>query len=154
MSSADRSPAAERSDPLKPLAGEISSPLPAAVPSGRVTLSDQPATEPTDEADLAQTKSPSLPPKLFPTERIGASRTLMPVPEMSDDDAVPANATDEDAAVKPLIPVPAAADQPPRVETAQLPFEPATTAPTLPAPATTFFLLHTETGESKSSTHP
>ena len=97
---------------------------PSTVPSvmgvplatGRVKLTD-PA--PVTEADALDTSasepiargSGSLPPKLFPADRMFGSRALSPAPEMSDDDSVPTEATDANAPTKPLTFAPAAAAQ-------------------------------------------
>jgi hypothetical protein len=157
----DRSSAVGRDDPfgLKPLSSTLSAPLPAAVLSGRVKLSDQLSAGESDESDVPETAMANAAPKLFPADRMSDSRSLTPVPEMADDDAIPANATQVDAPPKPS-PAPTGANQPLQVDPTQAQLQPAplpqaaTVAPSLPAATTSPFLLQSEAGASKASSKP
>jgi hypothetical protein len=157
----DRSSAVGRDDPfgLKPLSSTLSAPLPATVLSGRVKLSDQLSAGESDESDVPETAVANAAPKLFPADRMSDSRSLTPVPEMADDDAIPANATQVDAPPKPS-PAPTGANQPVQVDPTQAQLQPtpqpqaATVAPSLPAATTSPFLLQSEAGASKASSKP
>jgi hypothetical protein len=157
----DRSSAVGRDDPfgLKSLSSPLSAALPAAVLSGRVKLSDQLSAGESDESDVPETAVANAAPKLFPADRISTSRSLTPVPEMADDDAIPANATQVGAPPKPS-PVPAGANLPLPVDPTQALLQPApqpqaaTVAPSLPAATTSPFLLQSEAGASKASSKP
>jgi HEAT repeat protein len=167
--SADRSTAVGRDNPfaLKPTASPLSNPMAGPIPYGRVNLSDRPAVEDFGESEIRESDVARATPKLFPADRIGSARSLTPIPELADDDAVPANATDVnatdfDAPPKLLTPAPAAAIralpvapvQPQPQPQSQPQAQPIVVQPFVSPAATSTFLLQSEAGASKASSNP
>jgi len=156
---ADRSPAGLHDDPfgLKPFNSTLSSPLHAATVSGRVKLSDQPPSWEPGNPDIAALQPTGSPPKLFPADRLGDSRLLTPTPEFSQNDAVPTNATDDDALPKQSptpapTPAPARTVRPLGLNPPQPQLAPAESAQ--PSTTTSSFFLQSEAGASKAGSNP
>jgi hypothetical protein len=150
---ADRfSPAAQTPFDLNPVTPRPMSALPAGISMGRVKLSDQTAADESVEPELPISKVAGSPPKLFPTDRMAASHSLMASPEMADE-TIPASATVAPQKKAPA-PAPSSNPLPLELQPAPAPSPPANGNVTPAATTTSTFLLQGESGESKAGSNP
>jgi hypothetical protein len=137
---------------LNSLAPRPMSSLPTGISMGRVKLSDQGAAAESVEPELPKSKTAGAPPKLFPADRIAASHSLMPSPEMADE-AVPASASAAQQKKTPA-PAPPCSPLPLELQPAAAISPPANGNATPPSTTNSTFFLQSESGESKAGSSP